>query len=248
MANIYKVNVAGTTYDIVDNTALHSPNTWYGTSSTTASTAAKVVTCSGYALSTGAIIGVLFSTANTAATPTLNVNSTGAKTIYIGGNTALNDTTNVLKWSANTTVYFMYDGTYYRYLTAVAAASVDQPRGANTWCGTCSTAAVTQAKTADVSNYVLTKGSLVSLTFTNGNTYVANKLTLNVNGTGAKDVYYNGAVTSSTNTCVIPAGTCVTFVFASSNYHIIAMSNYDNKYAATIHTHDNYSSVEIVRW
>lgn len=248
MANIYKVNVAGTTYDIVDNTALHSPNTWYGTSSTTASTAAKVVTCSGYALSTGAIIGVLFSTANTAATPTLNVNSTGAKTIYIGGNTALNDTTNVLKWSVNTMVYFMYDGTYYRYLTAVAAASVDQPRGANTWYGTSNTAASTQAKVSTINNFVLTKGAIASIYFSTANTYTSAKITLNINSTGAKDVYYNGTVTSATNTCHWPANTVVTFIYDGTGYQVIAMSNYDNKYATATHTHDNYSSVEIVRW
>lgn len=241
MADIKKINVAGTTYDIVDDTALHEPTTWYGTCSTTSTTAEKVVTCSGFALSKGAIICIVFTTANTAATPTLNVNSTTAKRIHVGGATP-NSTTNVLRWSANTLIYFMYDGTYYRYLTAVAAANVDQPRGANTWCGTCSTAAGTQAKIADIPNYVLTKGSLVSLTFTNGNTYVANKLTLIVNDSGTKDVYYNGAVTSSTNTCTWPAKTVITFIYDGTGYQIIAMSNYDNKYAAATHTHD-YSKV-----
>ena len=41
---------------------------WYGTCSTTASTSEKAVTCSGYTLNAGNIIGVLFSTANTADT------------------------------------------------------------------------------------------------------------------------------------------------------------------------------------
>jgi len=91
--------------------------TWYGTSNTTAGTAAKVVACSGFSLVKGAIISVLFSTANTAATPTLNVNSTGALAIYAGTGT-LNATTNVLKWSANTLLTFMYDGTYYRFVSS----------------------------------------------------------------------------------------------------------------------------------
>jgi len=119
---------------LVDNVSGYTKTpvmTWYGTSSTTASTAEKAVTCSGYALNAGNIIGVLFSTANTASVPTLNVNSTGAKSIYIGASTPAS-TTNVLKWSANTMVYFMYDGTYYRYITSMASASVEQPRGANT--------------------------------------------------------------------------------------------------------------------
>lgn len=245
MANIYKVNVAGTTYDIVDATA---PRTWYGTSSTTASTAEKAVTCSNYVLKAGAIIGVLFSTANTAATPTLNVNSTGAKAIFIGSNVALSGTANVLKWSANTMVYFMYDGTYYRYLTAVAAASVEQPRGANTWYGTANTSASTQAKTSTINNFVLTKGAVASIYFSTANTYTSAKITLNINSTGAKDVYYNGTVTSSTNTCTWPAGTVVTFIYDGTGYQVAAMSNYDNKYAAADHTHDEYSSVQIVRW
>lgn len=89
---------------------------WYGTCDTTASTSAKVVTCSGFSLKIGAIIGILFSTANTAATPTLNVNGTGAVSIMVGGSTP-NSTTNVLKWSASTTAFFMYNGTYWRLIS-----------------------------------------------------------------------------------------------------------------------------------
>ena len=68
----------GNTYTgILVDTA--SQKTWYGTSNTGATTQAKVVTCSGFYLQTGAIISVAFSTANTytSAKITLNVNSTG---------------------------------------------------------------------------------------------------------------------------------------------------------------------------
>jgi len=211
---------------LVDNVSGYTKTpvmTWYGTSSTTASTAEKTVTCSGYALNAGNIIGVNFSTANTAATPTLNVNSTGAKTIYLGTST-LNSTTNVLKWSANTIVYFMYDGTYYRYLYATSAASVTQPRGANTWYGTSSTTASTQAKTSTIDNYVLTKGSLVVINFSTANTYTSAKITLNINSTGAKDVYYNNAVTSSTNTLLWDANTTIVFVYDGTGYAYLGSS------------------------
>lgn len=193
------------TYKFVDDSsgyitsATDTITSWYGTCSTTASTAQKDVTCSNYVLNTGNIIGVLFSTANTAATPTLKVGSTAAKSIYVGDSTP-SATTNVLKWSANTIVYFMYDGTYYRYLYANAAASVTPPRGANVWYGTGSVSASTQAKTATIDNYVLTKGSLIAINSSTANTYTSAKITLNINSTGAKDVYKNNAVTSSTNT------------------------------------------------
>ena len=195
---------------------------WYGTCSTTASTSEKAVTCSGYVLNKGNIIGVLFTTANTAATPTLNVNSTGAKTILIG-NSTLSDT-NPLKWSANTILYFMYDGTYYKYISSVSASSVTPSRGANTWYGYSDTAGQTQSKTATSANYVLTKGSLISVRFTYPNTYTSAKITLNVNSTGAKDIYYNGAVTSSTNTLLWDAGEILTFIYDSAEYWFVSRS------------------------
>lgn len=196
---------------------------WYGTCSTDAATTTKVVTCSGYTLTTGNIIGILFSTANTAATPQLNINSTGAKYVYIG-NSVTNGTTNILKWSVNTMIYFMYDGTNYRYLYATSAASTTPPRGANTWYGICSTAADTQAKTSTIDNYVLTKGSLVSLNCTAANTYTSAKITLNINSTGANDVYYNNAVTSSTNTLLWDAGETLTFMYDGTYYRFVSRS------------------------
>ena len=200
-----------------------SQKAWYGYSSTTASTAAKTVTCSGFKLSAGVIIGVNFSTANTAATPTLNVNSTGAKSIYVGQDT-LNATTNVLKWSANTMIYFMYDGTEYRYMTAVASSNTTSPRGANTWYGTSNTTASAYAKTSTIDNYVLTKGSLVTIAFSTANTYVSGALTLNINSTNEKYIYYNNAQTSSSNTLTWEANSVLTFMFDGSYYHYIGSS------------------------
>jgi len=53
----------------------------YGTSDTAAATAAKVGTLTGFVRSTGAIVGIKFTNANTASSPTLNVNTTGAAAI-----------------------------------------------------------------------------------------------------------------------------------------------------------------------
>lgn len=203
--------------------------TWYGTCSTAAGTAAKVVTCADFALTTGAIISILFTTANTAATPTLNVNSTGAKTIYAGSGT-LNATSNVLKWSANTLLTFIYDGTYFRYISARAAASVASPDGAGVWYGTCGTTATTQAKTSTIANYRLMPGAMVVLRCTTANTYTTAKITLNINSTGAKDVYVNNAVTSSTNTLLWAVGDVLTFVYDGTYYRFVS-SDSDRKKA-----------------
>ena len=109
-------------------------------------------------------------------------------------------------------VYFMYDGTYYRYITSIAEAESIQPFGAGTWYGYSSTAASTSAKAADSPYYVLTPGSLITVRFTYANT-VAGSLTLNVNSTGAKNILVNGNSTSSSNTLLWNAGDVLTFMY-----------------------------------
>ena len=88
----------------------------YGTCSTAAGTAAKVVALSGFVLATGAEITVKFSATNTAANPTLNVNSTGAKGIRYK-NAAVPSGYIV----ANKTYRFVYDGTYWQIVGDVIA-------------------------------------------------------------------------------------------------------------------------------
>ena len=242
-SGISKIKYGDDIFELATGGGDSTPTTWYGTCSTTASTTAKAVTCSNFVLTAGAIIGVLFSTGNTAATPTLNVNSTSAKTIYVGGNTALSSTTNVLKWSANTMVYFMYDGTYFRYITSVSAASVVPSRGANTWYGTSSTGATTQAKTSTIDNFVLTKGAVVYITFSTANTYSSAKITLNINSTGAKDVYYNNAVTSSTNLLPWDAGETLTFIYSGSYYYFVTKTKALEAAATTAYTTANVKNI-----
>lgn len=92
-----------------------------GTCSTAAGTAAKVVTLSSYALTTGGIVSIYFSTANTAAAPTLNINSKGAKKIFVDG--VVTSATNPLKWDAGSTLTFIYDGTQYHLIAAPVSSS-----------------------------------------------------------------------------------------------------------------------------
>ena len=62
----------------------------------------------------------------------------------------------------------------------------------------CDTAAGTAAKTVDATGYSLTDGGCIRIKMTNANT--ANNVTLNINSTGAKALYYDGAQASATNT------------------------------------------------
>ena len=86
-------------------------STLYGTCSTAAGTAAKVVTCDNFdQLLTGVTIHVKFTNKNSVANPTLNVNGTGAKNIYRYGTTRPS-TSDVTSWIAGAVVSFTYDGT-----------------------------------------------------------------------------------------------------------------------------------------
>lgn len=106
------------------NAALTRATCHYGTCSTAAATVAKVVTLSGFELYTGAQVSVKFTNANTATNPTLNVNSTGAKNIRV--NNA--NITSTYYWSANNTVTFVYDGTYWVMADSTANSILAQ------WC------------------------------------------------------------------------------------------------------------------
>lgn len=83
----------------------------YGTCSTAAGTAAKTTTISGFTLYTGVIVSVKFTVTNTASSPTLNVNSTGAKAIYYRGSAI-----SAGYLAANRTYVFVYNGTQWEFI------------------------------------------------------------------------------------------------------------------------------------
>ena len=112
--------------------------THFGSCSTAAATAAKVVSCTGFVLETGARITVKFTVTNTAASPTLNVNGTGAKAIKYRGSTISAD-----YLAANRVYTFIYDGTDYEL---VGDINTDTNTTYNT--GTASTAGLTKLYTA----------------------------------------------------------------------------------------------------
>lgn len=86
------------------------PCAYYGTSSTGATTAAKISNDVGSGecvICKGTTIGIKFTHANTADDPTANINSTGSKSIY-----TQNETT--AYWSAGATVQLTFDGQNWR--------------------------------------------------------------------------------------------------------------------------------------
>ena len=106
-----------------------------GTCSTAAGTAAKVVTLddTSWTLRKGACIAVKFTNTNTAAAITLNVNNTGAKSVYYG-EAVLTGTAAVSGGTADRYIYYMYDGTYWvfagasRDLDTASDQNVEQSR------------------------------------------------------------------------------------------------------------------------
>jgi hypothetical protein len=91
----------------------------FGTCSTAAATAAKEVTVPGnFILKTGSVVYVKFTVANTAAVGslTLNVNNTGAKNIKYISQSNLPGTGYL---RANQTIMFIYDGTYWIYMSNI---------------------------------------------------------------------------------------------------------------------------------
>ena len=126
---------------------------------------------------------------------TLNINGLGAKTVYKNASTA---TTTHLP--GGTIVNLTYDGNYWKW--------ADYDSNTNDWVTTmgayCSTASSIQAKAATSTNTVYTAGETFIIRFVSSNTY-AGKITLTINSQGARDIWINGAVSSSTN-YTIPAG------------------------------------------
>lgn len=203
-----------------DKAKLNNTNVAYGTCSTAAATAAKEVTIldnENWQLKAGSIITVKYTYTNTAQNPTLNVNGTGAKNILY--NTAV-VATSALTFGgyAGRYIRYMYDGTQYVFIGwSLDSNSTYTPASLGGGYGTCSTAAATTAKTATLSGYSLVTGGTVSVKFTYA---VPASATLNINGKGAKPIYYRGSAIAAN---IIQAGDTATFVYNGSQYHLLAV-------------------------
>lgn len=110
----------------------------------------------------------------------------------------------------------------------------------NCYVGTCTTAGGTKDKVAYVDGYfVLRKGVRVAIKFSNTNTYsnvTSSPITLNVNNTGAKNIYYWNTHSGSGNTGEQP------WIYGTSNRYNYYM--YDGTYwVYDGYSGDNYQDV-----
>lgn len=104
-----------------------------------------------------------------------------------------------------------------------------------TYC-TCTTAAATAAKEATVdsgdSNWTLRKGTIVAVKFSYSNT--ASSCTLNVGGTGAKQIYYNAAVNTGSSNRLFGYANRIIFYLYDGTYWVWLHDSYfdgnDNTY------------------
>ena len=116
MARIKAIELPdGNTYEVGNK------KIWYGTCTTAAGTAAKVVSCEGFTaaeLEEGTILLVTFSATNSGAVGslTLNVNDTGAKKIQYINNGIRGNLSSAGYLRADTTYPFIYDGTCWLVL------------------------------------------------------------------------------------------------------------------------------------
>ena len=231
-SNMYKITTnseghvtAATAITKSDITGLGIPSSdtntrkaFYGTCGTSASTQTKVVTLStttGWELAAGTVVAVKFTYTNTYNSTTsapckLNVNNTGAKNIYYG-NTATPTGTNPLAFGrANCINQYVYDGTNWVWCGTSADAMVGQGYGID------SRSSATTAVTANLAGYILMDNGIVVIKF---NYDVPTSATLNINGQGAKAIYYNDAPIINET---IKAGYTATFIY-NNYYRLIAI-------------------------
>ena len=154
----------------------------YGTCSTAAATTQKDVVCPECTvLYAGLTIAVKFSTANSAAAPTLKVGSTEAKPIWVDN--AVTSSSNCLFWNTNATISFRYDGVNWTV--------ADEP---TTYYGISTTAAATARKTSSIASSVVRKGTTATIRFTYAHTGTSiATLYISGNTAQAKNVYLNGS-------------------------------------------------------
>jgi hypothetical protein len=178
--------------------------------STSAATVEKALsTDDDFELTKGAVLFVRFSATNSAASPTFNVNKTGAYAVKYRGSTI-----SASYLAANRTYPFIFTGTAWEMGVDRDTTYSNVSLGGG--LATCSDAAETKALTASLGSYSLSANGRVSVRFVNN---VSAGATLNINNKGAKAIYYQNAAIKDD---VIKAGTTATFIY-STYYHLVAM-------------------------
>ena len=214
MAQLKDLIVTGDS-KFIGNIYNSSPKLAYGTCSTAAATAAKVVTIADptWNLQTGDIIGVKFTNTNSASSCTLNVNNTGDISLVYSTNIPYTGSSAMITGYADRTLFYQYNGTYWVWISGGYDANDNSNTIPSAYC---TTAADTAAKTASCTDYALLNNSYLHVLIKTSNT-VASALTLKVNSKTAKPIYINGEASSATN-YTLPAGTYIVF-YDGTNYY-----------------------------
>lgn len=89
--------------------------------------------------------------------------------------------------------------------------------------GTCATTAATAAKTVTLDSFALEAGAMIAVTFTYGNSNAA--MTLNVNGTGAKSIVWQGSASMG---FVIRSGKTAILVYNGTNWVLLVCDDFMN--------------------
>lgn len=208
----------------------------FGSCSTAANTAAKTVTLDdsmGFTLEKGAKVYVKFTNSNTASNPTLSVNGSTAKPIYRSG-TAYAGTSANQSWPANSVVPLLYDGTAWYIVGFLNSTYTTASLGFG--FGTCSTAEATAAKAVTLSSYSLVTGGVVAVKFTYG---LCASATLNVNSSGAKNIYIHGAAVTATTAKEVLAGDIAYFIYDGTQYQFLGVDHSERKFSINYRSSDN---------
>ena len=180
-----------------------------------------------------------------------NVNLTPAN---IGAATSDHTHTTSLATSTGTSTITLAHGSKYQLTAGGTSVIFTMPSSGNTdhrraYYGTCTTAAATAAKEVTLSNtdgWELVAGTIVGVKFSYSNTAGSTSapVTLNVNSTGAKQIYYNNAAYTGTSNTVCGYANRVTYyMYDGSTYWVwmnmgVLDGNSDTKVRQTLDTSD----------
>ena len=219
----------------------------YGSCSTEASTVAKEVSISGFTLVQNGYVSIKFVN-DVPSNATLNISSTGAKSIYYGGQAI---SANVI--SGGDVATFVYDGTNY------ILVAIDHTGGGGGSIDTLSDTLISNVQNNDVLTWDATQGKWINKASTttpetigigygtcstasstaekavncSGYNLVKNGIvsvmfanaitgaaTLNVNSKGAKNILYHGVAIT---TGIVDASDTATFMYDGTSYNLLSV-------------------------
>lgn len=183
---------------------------YFGVCGTAAATQTKVVTCDEFRLEKGTLLAVQFTYTNTATSPSMNVNGTGA--IAICGTNGYYVNANM--WTANQMVHFVYNGTWWIALNCLPATTARY--GITMLSNSLNSTSGSLAATPYAVKMAYDRNSWTSISLTNA-------LAIAYGGTGAKTAaaartnlgisatsLYNGTLTSGS----------ITFNYGNYNFYV----------------------------